>query len=293
MTIFDDSCCRQLWLLVVSRAMAMRTTGFPSRHWTGFAWTPWVTPTLMVMLCSGQLLRAADSGPSISPSSNPILAPLEYQETAYPVLNLGVRVTTQTTPFKKEPPTAFGQNRSRRFEFRRRCQQFDALSLAARRGKALSWTSIAIRISPAMLPACSRAPGGDCLLPDLHERPPVFQHHFRQIPGAGGHPDYCLRFVRAGLHHPGALVLAGQTDFGRAGLAGGHRPYDAFRLLRRTASCCFVRGNNETSRSTRTMVRWPLFPFRGIFFWMAMPVNWSAPPVRKTAKPVRSLQFTE
>jgi hypothetical protein len=53
----------------------------------------------MVVLCPRSALRAADS----VPFSNAITASLEYQEAAKAVANWGVSVTTQTTPFKKEP----------------------------------------------------------------------------------------------------------------------------------------------------------------------------------------------
>jgi hypothetical protein len=63
---------------------------------------------LMVALGSGAGLRAADSVPSGSPSSNAIMASLEYQETKSSVINWGVPLTMQTTPFKKEPAAASG-----------------------------------------------------------------------------------------------------------------------------------------------------------------------------------------
>jgi len=89
--------------------MAKRKIGFLSRLWPGNAWTAWVTPALMVLLCSGHLLRAAASVPSSPASSNAVLVSLEYQEADRGVINWGVPVTTQTTPFKKEPAAASGK----------------------------------------------------------------------------------------------------------------------------------------------------------------------------------------
>jgi hypothetical protein len=69
----------------------------------------WLTSALMVVLGSGTGLRAADSVPAGPPSSNAIMASLEYQETKSSVINWGVALRTQTTPFKKEPAAVSGK----------------------------------------------------------------------------------------------------------------------------------------------------------------------------------------
>jgi hypothetical protein len=80
-----------------------------SRHWLRNVWVVWLASTLMVVFCSGNILRAADFVPSSSPPSNAITASLEYQETDYSLINWSVSLTTQTIPFKKEPVTASGK----------------------------------------------------------------------------------------------------------------------------------------------------------------------------------------
>jgi hypothetical protein len=62
----------------------------------------------MVVLCPGNILRAADFVPSGSPPSNAITASLEYQETDHSVFNWSVSVTPQSAPFKKEPVSQSG-----------------------------------------------------------------------------------------------------------------------------------------------------------------------------------------
>lgn len=87
--------------------MAMQHTACLSRHWRANVWAARLT--LIVVLGSGNVLRAADSVPSSSPSSNAILASLEYQETGQALISWGVALTTQTVPFKKEPAAASGK----------------------------------------------------------------------------------------------------------------------------------------------------------------------------------------
>ena len=89
--------------------MAKRKTGCLSRRWLGNVWVVWLTPALMVVLGSGNILRAADFVLSSSPPSNTTLVSLEYQETDYSVINWGVSLTMQTAPFKKEPVAASGK----------------------------------------------------------------------------------------------------------------------------------------------------------------------------------------
>ena len=89
--------------------MTKRKTGCWSRRWLGNVRAACLTSTLMVGLCSGQVLRAADFVLSSSPSANTTTASLEYQETDYSVVNWSVPLTTQTIPFKKEPVAVSGK----------------------------------------------------------------------------------------------------------------------------------------------------------------------------------------
>jgi hypothetical protein len=89
--------------------MAKQKTGCLSRHWLENVRVVCLTSALMVVLCPGIVLRAADIVLSNSPSSNATAASLEYQETDYNIVNLGVPQTTQTTPFKNEPEAASGK----------------------------------------------------------------------------------------------------------------------------------------------------------------------------------------
>jgi hypothetical protein len=89
--------------------MAKQKNGCLSRHWLENVRVVCLTSALMVVLCPGNVLRAADIVVSNSPSSNAIMASLEYQETDYNIVNLGVPQTTQTTPFKNEPEAASGK----------------------------------------------------------------------------------------------------------------------------------------------------------------------------------------
>ena len=89
--------------------MAKRKTGCLSCQWLAKVWAACLASTLMVVLCSGNVLRAADFVVSNSPSSNAVAASLEYQETGYSVVNVGIRQTTQITPFKNEPEAASGK----------------------------------------------------------------------------------------------------------------------------------------------------------------------------------------
>jgi len=67
------------------------------RRRAGNVWLAWLTCAFVAAIFGA--LRAADA----VPSSNTITASLEYQEAGYSVVNWGVSVTTQATPFKKEP----------------------------------------------------------------------------------------------------------------------------------------------------------------------------------------------
>jgi hypothetical protein len=89
--------------------MAKRMTGCRAWHWLRNVRAAGLTFTLMAGLCSGQILRAAESTPSSSPSTNAITASLAYQETACSVFNWSVSLTTQTAPFKNEPAAAAGK----------------------------------------------------------------------------------------------------------------------------------------------------------------------------------------
>ena len=89
--------------------MAKRMTSCRAWHWLRNVRTVGWTFTLMAGLCSGQILRAAESTPSSSPPTNAITALLAYQETDYSVVNWSVSLTTQTAPFKNEPVAAAGK----------------------------------------------------------------------------------------------------------------------------------------------------------------------------------------
>jgi hypothetical protein len=58
---------------------------------------------LTVVLCPGQMLRAADAVLSSSPASHAATAALEYKETDYSIVNWGVSLTTQVASFTHEP----------------------------------------------------------------------------------------------------------------------------------------------------------------------------------------------
>ena len=93
----------------MNSAMAKQRTGCLSRQCLGNVWVARLTWTLMVVLCPGDILRAAEGAPASSPSSNATRTLLEYQETDYSVNNWGVSLRTQTTPFKKEPAAVSGK----------------------------------------------------------------------------------------------------------------------------------------------------------------------------------------
>ena len=117
----------------------------------------------------------------------------------------------------------FGQNHPRRLEFRRRGQQCDSLSLAARRGKTL--------------PRPQSEPGFDgrsrrVFFPRARRRF-IYQTftniHLLFNTAAGNCPVLAdINFYDYGsepeLHACGPLVLAGQGDVAGTGLAGGHHP---------------------------------------------------------------------
>jgi hypothetical protein len=94
---------------LLRRLMAKRNTDCFLWRRLGNAGTVWLMPALMVVLFSGKVLRAANSVPSNSASSNAITASLEFQETSYSLITSVVSVTTQTTPFQKEPAAASGK----------------------------------------------------------------------------------------------------------------------------------------------------------------------------------------
>jgi hypothetical protein len=67
---------------------------------------------LMVALCSGKILRAADSIQPGFPPSKEAAVTMEYQKTdngAYGPSSWNVSVTTQSAPFKKEPAAGSGK----------------------------------------------------------------------------------------------------------------------------------------------------------------------------------------
>jgi hypothetical protein len=89
--------------------MARQKTGGSAWRWPGNVRVDWLTFALMVALCPGDALRAADSALSSSLSSNATVALLDYQETDQGVINRGVSLTMQTIPFKKEPASVSGK----------------------------------------------------------------------------------------------------------------------------------------------------------------------------------------
>ena len=89
--------------------MAKRMTSCRAWHWLRNVRAAGLTFTLMGGLCSGQILRAAESTPASSSPTNAITASLAYQETDYSVVNWSVSLTTQTAPFKNEPVAAAGK----------------------------------------------------------------------------------------------------------------------------------------------------------------------------------------
>ena len=89
--------------------MAKRRTGGGSRRGLGNVRAAWLASALMVWLGAGNVLRAAGLAPSSSPTANAATAALEYQETDHSIINWGVSLTPQTTPFKKEPAAASGK----------------------------------------------------------------------------------------------------------------------------------------------------------------------------------------
>jgi hypothetical protein len=67
--------------------MGKRKTGCLSQQWQGNVWVAWLTSALMIVLCPGNILRAADFVLSSPPSSNATMASLEYQEMDRSVIN--------------------------------------------------------------------------------------------------------------------------------------------------------------------------------------------------------------
>jgi len=86
--------------------MARRMTCCSAWHWLRNVRAVGLTFTLMVGVCSGHALHAAEPTSSDATPSNAITASLEYQETAYSVFNWSVSLTTQTVPFRSEPAAA-------------------------------------------------------------------------------------------------------------------------------------------------------------------------------------------
>ena len=89
--------------------MTKRKTNCSSWHWFQNAWAVWLTSALMVVLWSGNVLRAADFVVSNSPFSNTATASLEYQETDYNVIGWGISLKPQTASFLKEPAAVSGK----------------------------------------------------------------------------------------------------------------------------------------------------------------------------------------
>ena len=88
--------------------MAKRKSGGLSWRRLGYAGAAWLTPALLALLCSGTPLRAADSVPARSPSSNTTTVALEYQETSNAFLFRNVPIECRSAPFPKEPAPVSG-----------------------------------------------------------------------------------------------------------------------------------------------------------------------------------------
>jgi hypothetical protein len=77
----------------------LRTGGFRAALW----------PVLWTVFCPATILRAADPGPAAPSAQTTVAASLAYQQTDYSLVNWGVSLTPQTTPFKNEPPGLSGK----------------------------------------------------------------------------------------------------------------------------------------------------------------------------------------
>ena len=166
--------------------MAKQKTVCLSRHWLENVRVVCWTSALMVALCPGSVLRAADSVFSNSPSSNAATASLEYQETGYNVFNWSVSVTPQPAPFKKEPVSQSGSKVMR-----------GVLNFGGGSSNAIAfvWQRSAGKLyldlnrnrdltdDPAGVFSSREA---ERSLPDLHQCPFGFQNCCRPMPGAGG-----------------------------------------------------------------------------------------------------------
>lgn len=89
--------------------MAKRKHGCFSCHWLAKVWAACLASTLMVALCSGNVLRAADLVRSNSPLASGATVQLEYHETDYTIVNLSLSITPRSMAFRKEPALAFGR----------------------------------------------------------------------------------------------------------------------------------------------------------------------------------------
>lgn len=88
--------------------MVKQTTGCLWQCRDGNVWLACFAFALVIGLCSGNSLQAADL--PVSNSSSPTASvPLEYLETDSTVSSCNVSLTSQTNPFKKEPTVAAGK----------------------------------------------------------------------------------------------------------------------------------------------------------------------------------------
>ncbi len=69
----------------------------------------WLLFTLVVVLCTSNVLGSAGSAPAGSPSSNLLAAPLAYQETDFNVTSWSLTIRTQSTAFAREPAAVAGK----------------------------------------------------------------------------------------------------------------------------------------------------------------------------------------
>ena len=201
--------------------MAKRNTACLWRHWRGGVGAAWLTLALAVALCSGENLHGAASILGNAASSNAILASLEYQETSYSIMSRSGSVTPQAAPFKKEPAAAPGKTVRGVLNFLGDSStaipflwQEDAgkLYLDLNRNQDLTDDPSGVFATPAAKPVSfqtsptstwvSTPAGKYRVLADIT----LYDYGSQAIMLPGG-----------------ALVLAGQGDVARAGLAGGHR----------------------------------------------------------------------
>ncbi len=264
--------------------MAKRMTAGLAWRRLGNVRVAWLTWVLIVVLCPGNVLRAADSVPSSAPSSNAVVAALDYQESDYSVGNWGVSVTVQTAPFKKEPAAATGKiirgvlnfgGASNSIPF---LWQRDAgkLYLDLNGNRDLTDDPSGVFTAPAARPVSYQTfTNVHLFFNTASGRCPVLADiSFYDF----GLQPMCITAVRS--FWQGKVTLQGR-DWQAGIVQNGLNPSGSLensRLLLRP----WEKRNQPFNASDGC---WPAFPFRGNFLWMATPINWNGLSVRRTAKP--------